>query len=450
MATKEKSEQDGQAKDQEVLAWRQKIEQEYTYCMISTLNQMVNYLPMLLFDFKLPKMYVTLKDSELNRIFDRNLKETCQNTGGNDIGNRFAKPQEDIIIADADVNGVSNIQAALYKESKGKKVLWNITGGQRPFVMAVFELLKAPERKDDLVIYLEGNSGKPTFLEVEEGKLKKIEPDTHGFERYKIDHDQWLTIPIALQLMGFNDGEKGAVNYTSWLNSAKDDEAKPYLSLRDKISKNEHLQKKLLALNKENVPDGFRTKEVLNDPKETHQYFSELDQDERCLLLKHARNPYAFGLLLEELFAYSIWEVAKGYIADMGVNIRLRYDDEKADEKAGKKQIDELDIAILTKAGQFAVFEVKSGDMHSDVAKSTKYTTYAIAGVYGKPILLTPLLRDQLMNLDKLNDDSLYEASAVAVRAAHRPHLLHIALHGLCKYDFETAIKKLLNIKSIS
>lgn len=444
MATKEKSEQDGQAKGQEVIAWRQKIEGEYNYCMISTLNQMVNYLPMLLFDFKLSKMYVTLKDSALNTTFDRNLKKTCQDIGGNDTSNRFAMPEEDIIIAD--VNDVSNIRATLSQKCKEKKVLWNITGGQRPFVMAIFELLKAQERKDDLVIYLEGNSGKPTFLEVEEGKLKKIEPDTHGFERYKIDHEQWLTIPIALQLMGFNDEKKVAVDYTCWLNSAKDDEAKPYLSLRDKIFKNEHLQKKLLALNKENVPKGFHTKEVLNDRKEAQQYFSELSQEELELLLKHKGQYYPFGHLLEELFAHAVFEVAKGHIADMGVNIRLRYDDEKADEEAGKKQIDELDIAILTKTGQFAVFEVKSGDMESDVAKSTKYTTYAIAGVYGKPILLSPLLRNQLINLDTLNDETLYKASASAARAARRAQLPIIALDGVGDDDFNAAIKKLLHL----
>lgn len=446
MATKEKSEQDGQAKGQEVLAWRQKIEQEYTYCMISTLNQMVNYLPMLLFDFKLPKMYVTLKDSALNTTFDRNLKKNCQNIGGNDTGNRFAMPKEDIIIAD--VNDVSSIQATLSQKCKEKKVLWNITGGQRPFVMAVFELLKALERKDDLIIYMEGNSGKPTFLEVEGDKLKKVEPDTHGFERYKIGHDQWLTIPIALQLMGFNDGEKGAVDYTCWLNSEKDDETKPYLSLRDKVIKEENLRKKLLALNKKrkDLPPGFCAKEVLANLEEARQCFNELSEEELELLRNHKSQNYPFGHLLEKLFAQAIFEVVKGHIADMGVNIRMRYDDEKADEEAGKKQIDELDIAILTKTGQFAVFEVKSGDMESDVAKSTKYTTYSIAGVYGKPILLSPLLRSQLINLDTLNDEALYKQSASAARAARRAQLPIIALDGAGDEDFKAAIKKLLHL----
>lgn len=445
MADQEKSKQTRQAKDQKVIAWRQKIEEEYTYCIISTLNQMVNYLPLLLFDFKQPKMYLTLGDSELNMAFDRNLIETCKGLGRDNNGDRFAMPEEDIKIGD--VNDVSNIQAALSKKSNGKKVLWNITGGQRPFVMAIFELLKAPERKDDLVIYLEGNSGKPVFLETRNNKLEKVPSNIHGLESYQIESNQsWLTIPIALQLMGFNDGKKGAVDYTSWLNSAKDDEAKPYLSLRDKIFKNEHLQKKLLALNKENVPHGFRTKEVLNDPKEAHQYFSELDQEELALLLKHKDQYYPFGHLLEELFAHAIFKVAKGHIADMGVNIRLRYDDEKADEEAGKKQIDELDIAILTKTGQFAVFEAKSGDMESDVAKSTKYTTYAIAGVYGKPILLTPLLKDQIMILDDLNTDPIYKASASAVRAARRAQLPIIALDGAGDDDFNAAIKELLHL----
>ena len=32
--------------------------------------------------------------------------------------------------------------------------------------------------------------------------------------------------------------------------------------------------------------------------------------------------------------------------------------------------------------------------MKSDVGKARKYTAYAAAGVYGKPILITPLLKD--------------------------------------------------------
>lgn len=446
MATKEKSKQDGEFKDQKVLAWRQKIEEEYTYCMISTLNQMVNYLPLLLFDFKLSKMYVTLDGNELNKTFDQNLKETCCNLNDSNQGNRFAMPEECISIGD--INNVFSIHNALSEKAKGKKLLWNITGGQRPFVMAIFELLKTPERKDDLVIYLEGNSGKPTFLEVEEEKLKKIEPDTHGFERYKIDHDQWLTIPIALQLMGFNDEKKVDVNYKSWLNLAKDDKAKHYLSFRDKVIKEENLRKKLLALNKKakDLPDGLCTKDIFHDLKKTSQYFNELSEEELELLLNHKDQYYPFGHLLEKLFAHAIYEVAKGHIADMGVNTPLRYDNEKADEEAGKKQIDELDIAILTKTGQFTVFEVKSGNMESDVAKSTKYTTYAIAGVYGKPILLTPLLRDQIKEPKELSGDKIYEASASAVRAARRAQLPIIALDGFGDDDFNTAIKKLLHL----
>jgi len=56
---------------------------------------------------------------------------------------------------------------------------------------------------------------------------------------------------------------------------------------------------------------------------------------------------------------------------------------------------------LLTKNGKFMIFECKSGGMDGDVAKSTKYSTYAVSGVYGLPILITPLLGDEIKAIRK-------------------------------------------------
>lgn len=462
MTTETKNTEDALNKKGEVKAWQQKIADEYTYCMFSTLNQMVNYLPMLLFDFKKTKMYVTLQGDKQNEVFDGNLKHTLENLRETDqASNRFTLPERFLEIGD--VNDVSNLQKVLGENAEGKKVLWNITGGQRPFVMAVFELLKEDARKDDIVMYLEGNKGQLTFLRVGANKtLETIRANEHGMEKYNIaaPHEKWLTIPIALQLMGFTDtkaiktakkseGSKGEKkNYVKFAPS--DTESELYLNLVGKYLSNETLRKKLLALNrdKDHEENGFTyrtaSKALSEDP---YTYFSELAGAEVELILNYKSASAPFGYLLEELFAHKIWSVAKDHIAEMAVNVRLSYDDEQKHQQAEGNNVDELDIAVLTKTGQLVVFEVKSGDMSGDVAKSTKYTTYAIAGVYGKPVLLTPLLKDQLSNLNKLSGHWAYGASASAARAARRAQLPILALDGNENGDFEPALKTILNIK---
>lgn len=446
MATKIKSSEDALNKAGEVDGWQKMIANEYTYCMFSTLNQMVNYLPILLFDFQQTKMYVTLQEDKQNEAFDRNLESVLEELKESArASNRFALPERFLEIGD--INDVSNIQKVLGENAEGKKVLWNITGGQRPFVMAVFELLKEDARKDDIVMYLEGNKGQLTFLKVGANKtLETIQADEHGMEKYNIAalHKEWLTIPIALKLMGFTE----KANYQKFPPDGMD--SKPYLTLVEKYLNREHLRKQLLALNnkKQDHKEGaitYRTKSVLCENPQT--YFSELDEKEVKLILAHKSRTYPFSHLLEELFAHKIWSVAKDHIAEMAVNVRLYYEDAQMHQEAEGNIVDELDIAVLTKTGQLVVFEVKSGDMHSDVAKSTKYTTYAIAGVYGKPMLLTPLLKSQLSDLKELPKHRAYDASASAARAARRAQLPILALDGNENGDFETALKAILNIK---
>ncbi|MBD3840093.1 MAG: hypothetical protein IE878_06900, partial [Epsilonproteobacteria bacterium] len=102
-------------------------------------------------------------------------------------------------------------------------------------------------------------------------------------------------------------------------------------------------------------------------------------------------------------------------------------------DRTDEKEIDEFDIALLTKNGKFMIFECKSGGMKGDVAKSTKYSTYAVSGVYGKPILITPLLEDEIIAIRKkshLSDNAfeylkgdLYKTIRQAINSAVRANL---------------------------
>lgn len=444
MADKDKSNIDNQVQKETTNLWRRKIEQEYTYCMISTLNQMVNYLPMLLFDFQQPKMYLTItgKGSEQNKSYDHSLYETCRKLlKEKNSGLRFSMPSQKVEIKD--FNEVHILQSTLFEAASGKKILWNITGGQRPFIMAIFELLKEQGREHDCVMYFEGNAGKVVFLEVKGKALQTVHETTHGFESYAVSAAElkWLNIKIALQLMGF-DAKDPLIPISTKENPI-------FKRLVRKYVANESLRKKFLALNKaENQTEGETTvftKDILTD-KDVAAYFSELTPDELQKVLCHHKRTHPFGHLLEEMYAHAIYDVAEGQVAEIATNVRLRYSDEEDHEEAGKHHIDELDIAVLTKTGQLVVFEVKSGGMSGDVAKSTKYTTYAIAGVYGKPILLTALLKEQLKSRMTLSRDVFYGSSASAAAAAARAQLAVVCLDGDEDGDFGKVIKDLLNL----
>ena len=96
--------------------------------------------------------------------------------------------------------------------------------------------------------------------------------------------------------------------------------------------------------------------------------------------------------------------------------------DEAKKKDTNYKSIDEFDIAILTKNGKFIIFECKSSGMHKDEAKSTNYSTYAISGVYGKPILITPLIGNEIKDIDALNK-SIYDKIQKSVGKAKRATL---------------------------
>lgn len=445
MATKDKSKRNSADNKRNTNQWQQTIAQEYTYCMISTLNQMVNYLPMLLFDFQQPKMYLTLKGAP-NEAFDKCLFDTCKKLKNEEKGTRFDIPSSKEELGD--INNIDVVKEAIAKTAKGKKVLWNITGGQRPVMLAIFELLKESERRDDIVMYLEGNKAQLVWMKVEGQKLVPIPDATHSLGKYKVEHNlQWLTIPIALRLMGI----KEFAEYTPYDGNYSDHQTR--LALVDKYKQDETLRKKLLALNRENGgkdADGnvFNGKDILKEKNEdkAKSYFSFLTKEELSLVAKYESKTYPFGHLLEEMYAATIYKASKDNIVEMAVNLKLRPEREAQHKEGNNKQTDEIDIILLTKTGQLVVFEVKSGGMSGDVAKSTKYTTYAIAGVYGKPILLTALLNAQLSKASELSKVWPYETSAAAIRAANRAQLPIIALDGDENNDFETAIKNLLHL----
>ncbi len=379
---------------------------DYTYVMVSTLNQMVNYIPLKHFEFK--EVYnLTVEDSEYadNGKWDTNLQEV--------LGNEVLISQ--IEFKQSEITNIQTIKNRLDK-FKNKKIFWNITGGQRPFILAMNQIAK----ESDVICYLEGNSSQIILLQNNQ-EIKRIIDD------YSIDNSDNLNIEIALKLMGFEikETKTSERNLLQTYDEDEKDEKKFYLKFLDEYIKNKKLRENLILLNRDSEKTKAK-KEIKKILKDLN--YSKIDEE----LDKNK----AFGYILEKLAGYKILKLFKDKIADMSLGEKINHSKEKVDEY----HIDEFDIALLTKNGKFMIFECKSGDMSGDVAKSTKYSTYAVSGAYGLPILITPLLQDEIDNIDNL-DKKIYSYIQSAVKSAKRAGL---EVWGLDK--IEDKLKKYIEL----
>jgi hypothetical protein len=383
----------------------------YVYVMISTLNQMVNYIPLKYFKEKDKKfddiINITVQEADYvnNDKWDENLENILKKEGL-----PFKrKDEKHIKIAQNDVNDIENTLDLLDTLQDKPKIFWNITGGQRPFILAIQQFIQEHKRTQDYVCYLEGNKSKMVILQNNE----KIDNESYNLEG--------LTIETALELMGFviKVTETSHRNLIEKYDEVKD-EREFYLKFLDKYIKDANLRKNCILLNRESEKATAQTaiKNALKDLT-----YSKLDEE-------LDRNK-AFGFILEKLAGYKILEVANGKIADMTFGEKINH--LREEDKADEYHIDEFDIALLTKNGKFMIFECKSGGMEGDIAKSAKYSTYAVSGVYGKPILITPLLENEIIAIrDKshLSDNTfeylkgnLYKTIRQAINSALRAGL---------------------------
>lgn len=95
----------------------------------------------------------------------------------------------------------------------------------------------------------------------------------------------------------------------------------------------------------------------------------------------------------------------KSCFQSIGFNVDVRHNNEQEvliNSISGSRNFCQLDLMLLLKSGQVVVFECKSGNMDSVNAKSREFTAYALSGVYGKPVLVVPLLSQDICLLDEL------------------------------------------------
>ena len=185
--------------------------------------------------------------------------------------------------------------------------------------------------------------------------------------------------------MGFKSSKSGERS-TKGIEALKHDSNRNFfMSLYDEYLKNEKLRSLFIETNKDKKKDTA----IESIKKLAVNLFSKEECDTLAEYLDVDKT-YPFGYILEYMTAFKLLSVVENHIADMNASVFLKFADEKQHKKSGGYPTDEFDIALLTRTGQLIIIECKSGKMSGDVGKSTKYSTYAAAGVYGLPVLVTP------------------------------------------------------------
>lgn len=400
-------------------------DKEYGYVMASTLNQMINYIPLKMkWEYKFTHIYnvtlienVSLKKFKDNASWDENF---CKVEKSSSI------PITDILIEQADWVNIAKVIQRFEEVLKLEKnpIFWNITGGQRPFLLAVLEFTR--NRPKDIIAYLEGNSSNLVTMQNTFNGLTCVgQPKSYAINE--------LTINKAFQLMGFDNKDTNQTNFlTTYDNTKKNFYINKFYNLYTNTS-NRKLRELLSKFN-DNKPD--ETARIAN-----YNYVITEIQKLGILTIVEMKQYWdgfqklkAFGYILEEMAAYLIVDALERNslihkIAEICTSTKIT----GQHYTTNKLAIDEFDILLLTKTGKLINFECKSGNMSGDNAKSNSYSTYAVSGVYGSPILISPALESEVPN------GFIHDSVKSAYNSAKRANL-----EVWCIDEIETKIKEKL------
>lgn len=419
----------------------------------STLNQITNYLiikrfkPEKVFNITFDKNARELMNSNIKiEVWDEQLQNACKDLKGEDF--------EKIELGQSDIYSFKDIEEKIREiieeeVNADEEIYWHITGGQRTIALAVSEIIRA-DRQNDKIMYIEGNTEKLIISDYSGEELNYKE--TYG--------DKELTFEKAFNLVGFKTNDE--LESTRIFKSASkpmidknDVEYEFYRKLyRTIIEKNKKYKFDYKGKDYEGVLRDLLLKSntISKDEKERSEYTKELF---KCVLKQNPKlasckyniledkdleRSYPAGYIFEKLTAYKIYDVVKNMdnIVDMRTSLKTYHESEKLGI------IDELDIVLLTDTGKIINFECKSGGMTGDNAKSHNYTTYRLSGVFGMPILLSPLFWGETTKVGS-NKKEL-EKQIQAFNAATRAELEVWTLDE----NFEEKLKKLIERKGVN
>lgn len=462
-------------------------EQFDAYVICSTLNQVVNYIPYKFFDINKDDIYfITIGDKNeykklaeeeitfsANRRFnnyewDKNLKEVIGLEKGNTTNTLF--------ISEENIYNMKEIKKLIEKflaeciEKNRSKVLWNITGGQRSISLVIKEIYekRKKEKYDDKIMYLEGNTNQMIVYNYVEDETTDKWNYEYQSTKYELSLKD-INIKTALALAGFKDYKDN--KYINYLEQEEEInfEQKIFTKLYEEIRSNFDLRDELVSLNKkkklfftkreefvdkkapkkkndeENKKERSEARKeffqkFLNKEIETEDKYNELFKfvedfkDEKGQVIDYLVKNFGadvsvFGRIFEYICLYGIKkEIQKinndknnSFFIDLSLSRKVGF----FEDKRYSSDVDEIDIILLSASGQIISFECKSGGMDGNNAKSHNYTTYALAGVYGMPILLIPLAKEEILKESKMSDErkNLLKESFNAISSAKKANV---------------------------
>lgn len=415
----------------------------------STLNQITNYLAIK--EYKGAEIYNITFDERIKEVLNPNIKNSDWDRQLKKTLRKDKKIGEitDILLSedDSDFFCIQDILERIGDKitiGDERSIYWHITGGQRIIAMAAAEFIRG--RKKDKLIYVEGST-----------EQILVYSNTLMLEEHYAYCDETLNFKTIFNLTGFNYNEKAESTKVLNMKEECGDELKKemrFYSSLYKIICGEPQEVLEIKTDGKCIKRTFRDhlicsnkiknkNEDIKNEKQTYllEVFQKLIKKHSVLKeynimeSKELKMSVPAGYIFEKLVAYKIHEVIKSEkynINEMALSIKPYFNT----ENTSNDTVDELDIAILSNAGKLYNFECKTGGMEGDNAKSHNYTTYRLSGVFGMPILISPLFETEITDKEKMK---VFGNQAAAIRSAERAELEY-----WCIDTIEERMKKLL------
>lgn len=402
----------------------------YVYC--STLNQIVNYMPIKHLGSQGIKVKEIKSVYNQYNIYEGRLGSKSKYDVWNQnlievIDDLSIIKSKSIVLSNED-SKKENIDYAVKRDydsiKKYNVILWNFTGGQRSTVFYLCRLIRERHLKKsdenqfrDIIIYLEGNEGKYHY-----SVISGLEDITN----------------LIFELGGSYETSDISLKEVVELTGLKADLYPPNLLESFDYGKSDSDRELIKRINENYIIADFDTRKELcesNKIKEEgksqkkvieiiNRVFADVEINDNDLECLKKRNKNYFGYLLEEMVKTDLLkvidedQVLKDNIVGVYHSVKLELKKHKNIVYSATEQnkFCELDFVILTKYGQVIVIECKSGGMSGDTSKAKQYSTYILGSIYGEPILITPLTKTDLIN-KSIKDLTCYDALKSANRS---------------------------------
>lgn len=397
-----------------------------TYVICSTLNQVVNYMPILTMKdkFKKEKIKIASITPDYNSETSDKIKRFDNKSWNENLRNVLSKLElEELIVEGNSIElllkktdrhgGIGELNQSSKPIKVPKKIVWNVTGGQRNTLFKIQEFISRNKREKDYIIYLEGNRRDIIYGKLKDGYLQYSDI-AKGYD----DMGKEIELEDLFKLAGFDIGKnninfKEAKNGKEYIEDKYKEEYEKY-KLCEKLYK--HLKK---SDDKSKVMEDFRKLNCIDNSNEceTKKFHENYGVDRNDFYKIGGNSGYRFGYILEYMTIAAINDYIENDDFFTGLYHSVKTKNQNNDKN---NEFCEFDVLLVTTSGQIVFFECKSGKMKSENAKARNYTAYAVGGVYGKPILITPLLQEEIKNIDNGKKDEVMEDYLYTYRAATR------------------------------